>query len=319
MKKTGIVDVTLFYEPYGIEMLDFRINLLRDHVDWFIVVESNRSHSGELSEFKFEEIAERLNFPMEKMIYLQCDIPTDSEIVTSELDEINVREAIKNGGKLKFDSSLLARARERIHRDYFLNILHEFDEDTVFFVSDLDEVVKPDSMAYLISLCRGNRDIVLKIPLMNLQGRADLRTHHRDTNLPYEWNMSMFVCQPHHLRRDSANGIRSGATSFPIVYAMHGGEIIKNMGWHFSWMGSPEKLLSKAVSFPHASENFSWNMFGRYDSDEFAEFIIHNKFRDGSTPPSGNRELVLRKIGLDELPDLMFTKREYIEFFFGLD
>lgn len=320
MKKTGIVDVTLFYEPYGVEMLDFRVNLLKDSVDWFIITESNRTHSGDYGEYKFMETAERLGLPMEKIIYLQCDIPLSENIRVEDSDVVNAQQAVSAGAKLSISESALSRARERMHRNRFMDILSEFDEDTVFIVSDLDEVIKPDSIPYLSGLCRSNRGVILKVPLRNLQGRADLQVHHRDTNLPDSWDKSMFLCQPHHLRKNSANNIRSNILlSYQIVYATHGGKVIRDLGWHFSWMGSPDKLLSKAISFPHSSEDFEWNAFGAYNSDEFAEFIIHNKFRDGSTPPSGHKRLVLRKYGLEELPDLMFTKREYIEFFFGLD
>ena len=52
-----VIDVFPFFAPYNEELLYLRVNLLKDHVDHFIIVESNKTHSGLPVERKFEEIA----------------------------------------------------------------------------------------------------------------------------------------------------------------------------------------------------------------------------------------------------------------------
>ena len=75
-----IVDCFPFFAPYNEELLYLRVNLLKDHVDKFIIVESNKTHAGEPVERKFMEIARKQGLPMEKIIYVEHDIPEKDEI-----------------------------------------------------------------------------------------------------------------------------------------------------------------------------------------------------------------------------------------------
>ena len=75
-----IVDCFPWFAPYGEELLYLRVNLLKDHVDKFIIVESNKTHAGKDVDRKFPEVARKLGLPIEKIIYVEHDIPETEDL-----------------------------------------------------------------------------------------------------------------------------------------------------------------------------------------------------------------------------------------------
>ena len=84
-----IVDCFPWFAPYGEELLYLRVNLLKEHVDKFIIVESNKTHSGQPVERKFPEVARKLGLPIEKIIYIEHDIPETEDLEILDIDRRN--------------------------------------------------------------------------------------------------------------------------------------------------------------------------------------------------------------------------------------
>ena len=61
-----IVDCFPYFAPYGEELLKLRVNLLKDVVDKFIIVESNKTHSGKPVQRKFLDVALKQGLPKNK-------------------------------------------------------------------------------------------------------------------------------------------------------------------------------------------------------------------------------------------------------------
>ena len=99
-----IVDCFPFFAPTNEEILQLRVNMLKDVVDNFIIVESNKTHSGAPVERKFLEIARNLGLPMEKIIYIEHDIPDDNELIVMPIDQ-------QNAGRNSSIESILCRVR----------------------------------------------------------------------------------------------------------------------------------------------------------------------------------------------------------------
>jgi len=281
-----IVDFFPFFAPYGEETLELRINLLKDHVDYFVISESSRTHSGNSVERKLPEIIKRLGLPEQKIIYIEHDMPSDDDL---EILPIDVQNTYGNRDRI---DSQRARARERLQKDSILLALDDFDDDTVFIHSDADEIIKPTSIQYLSSVCRQNQNIIIKVPLVYLEGRADLRLYDRETNAPVEWSGGMFLATKTQLQKATPSQIRSNVNNpFPIHYITENGEHVKDLGWHLSWMGGTEKRILKTKSFAHYNDSFDWMSKGsntRYSDEEYVNFLSKTPVKEGYTPPSGN-------------------------------
>lgn len=309
-----IVDFFPFFAPYGEQLLELRVNLLKDHVDYFVISESNKTHSGQPIERKFPQIAKKLGLPEDKIIYIEHDMPEDDDL---EILPIDVQNTYNNRDKIE---SKRARARERLQKDSLLLALEEFNDDTVFIHSDSDEIIKPEAVQYLASVCRQNQDIIIKVPLAYLEGRADLRLYNREGGSPVEWLGGMFLATKAQLQKATPSQIRSNVENpFPIHYITENGQNVKDLGWHLSWMGGTEKRVLKTKSWAHYNDSFEWMTKGsdstRYSDKEYIDFLEKTPLAEGSTPPSGNNNHVLKKYPISELPSLILERQHLKDFF----
>ena len=314
-----IVDFFPFFAPYGEETLKLRYEVLKDHVDYFVISESNKTHAGHKVERQFPEIAGRLEMDPNKIIYIAHDIPDDDKL---EILPIDIQNTYGNRDKIE---SQRARARERLQKDALLKVLDTFDDDTVFIHGDADEIIRPDGIPYLSRVCRENQEIIIKVPLVYLEGRADLRLYHRDSNTPVQWSGAMFLATKAQLKRATPAQIRSNVNNqFPIHYITENGAAIQDLGWHFSWMGGPEKRALKSQVWAHYNDSFEWlggnetdsiKEIKSYRDETYVTFLTENEMKEGSTPPSGNKNHVLKKYSISWLPKEILES-EYLKNYF---
>jgi beta-1,4-mannosyl-glycoprotein beta-1,4-N-acetylglucosaminyltransferase len=70
INKHKIIDAFLFYNE--LDMLEFRLTELNEHVDYFIVLESSFDFNGNKKESVFNSNRERFDFWKEKIIHIDC-------------------------------------------------------------------------------------------------------------------------------------------------------------------------------------------------------------------------------------------------------
>jgi hypothetical protein len=233
------------------ELLELRVNLLKDHVDGFIISELNYTHSGKPREFAVKKLIEELNLPKDKIIVIEHEVPEESKIVPSEKDHFHAKNA-------KSEKEATAWYRERVQRDIVTSVVNRFSEDTLFIMSDCDEIVNPKYLSYISSTKRNNPNLIIKIPLVLLEGRADQRIWYKDKPghydaYPARWGWAAFICTQEQLRNVTPTQIRA---NFGDVYQnVHitdeRGQIVQDMGWHLTWMGDENRRKYKAESFIH--------------------------------------------------------------------
>jgi beta-1,4-mannosyl-glycoprotein beta-1,4-N-acetylglucosaminyltransferase len=77
-----IFDCFTFFNE--LDLLEFRLKLLSDHVDQFVIAESNITHSGQPKPFHFEENKTRFAPWLDKIIYLQVNQSAEGLVCTTE-------------------------------------------------------------------------------------------------------------------------------------------------------------------------------------------------------------------------------------------
>lgn len=292
-----IVDCFPWFAPYGEELLYLRVNLLKDHVDKFIIVESDKTHSGQPVERKFPEVARKLGLPIEKIIYIEHDIPETEDLEILDIDRRNAGVNSNNR------DSLYARVRERLQKDAVMTALRDFEKRDVFIYGDADEIIDPKHIKWLAKMSHNHPNVVIKVPLVYLQGRADLRIHHQN-GVPVIWKRAMFFATKEQIMHFKISNIRCGNISLPIRFPTDGGVIQEDMGWHFAWMGSRAQRQAKADSFAHAHDSFQWHAEGGYES--YTKFVDTTEPLEGEVAPDGNVDHILRRYPISNLPDLIF-------------
>lgn len=304
-----IVDFFPYFDPTGKEILELRYNIMKDYVDEFIICESNKTQSGKPIEYGLRKTLEDLQIPQDKIRIIDLQIPNDDYLIVTDVDRINCYD-----GNDQNINSLNARVRERLQKDSLLKVVNEYDDDTIFIHSDIDEIIKPEALSWVVPIVRNSPDYIVKIPLAHLEGRADLRVFYKDSDSPKPWT-GMFICTKQHLKRATPTQLRSNAKNpYPIGWLNHGGEQVQDLGWHFSWMGSAETRVIKSQAFTHHDDTFSFLENKKYTSDGTKKFLENLQLKVGSISPSGEMNTILKNYPHDELPKEIFNLPRVKEF-----
>lgn len=300
--KHNVVDCFTYFNEK--ELLELRINLLKNHVDKFIISEGNYTFSGNPKEYSCKKLIKKLGLPQDMIEVIEVDLSDEN------IGDLNDFDNLYNLSK---------PSRERIQRDAIAKCLetNNFDENTVFIVGDCDEIINPQNIPMMCELARTNRNNIFKLDLVNLAGRADFRCYDKNTNTPQEWRYSLFVCLKEHMQNISLNSIRSDFNNpYQIVWPYTSGrsendvyipgERMPDLGWHFSWMGDNSNRILKSRSFSHANQYFDFLLFGSYCSEEMEEFMNNYSVQDEAVPPSGDVSSILKPYPVENLPQIIF-------------
>ena len=237
-----IIDCFPFFNEK--ELLELRINLLKDKVDKFIISELNYTHSGIPKPFLCKQLIVELGLPSDKIEVIELELPENENLLSiEEIDQHNSSAA-------RSPKEVFAWVRERLQRDALLHKIEEYPEDTVFIVSDCDEMVNPDALDYIANVTK-NANSIIKIPLILLEGRADRRLYTLDGAVA-PWDCSLFTCTKSHLMQVTPTQIRSNYLNhFGFVRLYENNVILEDLGWHFTWMGDAARKKQKSEAYIH--------------------------------------------------------------------
>ena len=293
MKKTNIIDCFPYFNEK--ELLELRINLLNDYVDYFIIMEGDRTHSGAPKEFTCMKDLEDLNINTDKVVVLQVELP-EGEDIHNQIDVKNiVLNELEKG--VEEDKTYLSHwARERIQRDALLNLVDDCDDNTVFFITDCDEIVDPKNIEYIARVVRNTPEVVIKIPLVFLEGSANCRVYYNNGN-PVDWNISTFACLKSHLKKATPTELRCNISDYELRGITENGKYISDLGWHFGWMGDIERRRTKCESFLHANT---------FNTKENVNNITSYIPQEGSPSISDYRNCILKEYPNSLLPQKIF-------------
>lgn len=247
------------------ELLEFRIKLLTDKVDKFVITEGDHTHRGDPKPFTFLDTAKQLNLPMDKIVYIQVELPSAAENPSAW-----VRERMQRNAASKF-----------------------IDEGDVAFVGDADEIMNPDFVEYYAKMCKAFPSNILRVPLVFLCSKANLRVHNQYGNT-IPWS-SPFMVLKHHLKDYTLSDIRESHAlnkndvKFSDIFITEDG-VVQEAGWHFTWMGDSKRREKKLESFLHWDE---------------VKLTDNYKPHGGSLDPLGRHDHILFDYPKSNLPALI--------------
>ena len=289
-----IFDCTTFFEEDL--MMELRFNILNEHVEKFIVVESRFSHSGNKKKLNFD-INNYKKFK-NKIIYLVIDEEPH------DLIELN-----NNNSSIQRLNSI-----KRIEQsyDYIRFGLKDAAEEDIILFSDNDEIPNLDK-------CNLN-EIKNKIYIFEQK------------ILNYKFNLLYDLIPWYGTRACKFKNIKS----FPWLknlknkkypfwrldvffnkFKSMNVEIINNGGWHFNNLKTAEGLYKKLTNLGHHNE---------FDASKITVEELQNKidnklaFYDHTADKTGKNkydfEYKLKKINDDQLPKFLLDNKEnYINWF----
>ena len=132
---------------------------------------------------------------------------------------------------VEHDETAIPYTRECHQRDHILDGLIDCDPEDIIIISDVDEIIRRSALPAIVRFFEKKRgDIFVAI-----------QNHYTMYMNRYkqQWFGSV-ITNFQKLRSTTPQLLRQSRILFPQV---------KNIGWHFSWLGGPEKVVTKLESY----------------------------------------------------------------------
>ena len=202
-------------------LLDLRLNILDEFVDFFVIVESTVNHQGQSRKLHFD--LNKYKKFKNKIIYIAVDDTPENikkpHAGGESLVEQHQRNSIRKGLKNCQDNDLV--------------ILSDVDE-----IPDLNKLNMFDKNKYGVF---SQKMFMYKLNLLNL-----------DEN---KWHGSR-ICLKKNLKSPQwLRNLKFKMYPFWRIDKPKNLQIIHNGGWHFAYMQSPENISKKIKSFAHGEFN----------------------------------------------------------------
>jgi beta-1,4-mannosyl-glycoprotein beta-1,4-N-acetylglucosaminyltransferase len=290
-----LFDCFLFFNE--LDLLEKRLELLYDIVDYFVICESSKTFSGLDKPLYFNKNKDRYERFKDKILYY-C-IPANKqdikiEIINEYFTNENKSFSHKHNGRKVITLSPSVKL-EIYQRDCLVvPLIGTAIQGDIVLLSDLDELPNPESLSYIIN--NFNPSIIYHF-------RQTWYTYWINNQVDSEW-FGTRAFEFSKLKNASMDYHR-----FPTeIRSQQLGVIIENGGWHFSYLGGEEAIKIKLKSlafqgFRAYVTNIMMNLFPKYLS------LILNKDRD--ILRKGRRFF---KVGIDnKFPSCILNDKNFIE------
>lgn len=235
MERAKVYDCFTFFNE--LELLEIRLEELYNYVDYFVIVEGDKTHSGNKKEFIFEKNKNRYKKYLDKIVYIKAKMPSLNSFFNSNY--------FSNLNKIKIFSIFINRfglgrwKLEHYQRNQIKLGLKNINDEDIIMISDLDEIPNPKKFKLM-------RDILKKDNLVGFQHKFCL--FYLNGFVSNDWigtkavNFRVFK----ERFKSSAENVRIQRNIF-LSRQEKGTKIIKG-GWHFSYLGGMEAVIKKLES-----------------------------------------------------------------------
>jgi beta-1,4-mannosyl-glycoprotein beta-1,4-N-acetylglucosaminyltransferase len=215
----NVIDCIMFYNE--LDMLNYRINILKDVVDYFIIVESTHTHQGKEKKLYSDDIKELFETFKDKIIHIIVD---DFPHKYPNIDYSKSEQWINEN----YQRNCMKRGIDKL---YLKNI-------DILIVADLDEIPDPITIERI-------KKSEIKIQFNRLE--MDFYFYNLKTILPRKWTSTKVL---------TYNFFKSHNLSFQNIRDLnHNVPIIQNGGWHLTFFGDKYFVKNKLESFAHHEFN----------------------------------------------------------------
>ena len=220
-----VIDCFTFYNE--MDLLKYRLNLLHNIVDYFIIVESTHTHVGKEKKLFFNENKHLFENFRNKIIHIIVDdFPYKNYNVN-----INIHNNIHNNvwKNEQFQRNAISRG---------INYIEDLSQDDVIIISDLDEIPDP----YTLNKIKQG-DIIVDINTLEM----DFYYYNLNTRMSSKWSLCKIISYKKY------NELNIGCDDIRKTQCYN----ILNGGWHLSYFGDKYFIQNKIQNFAHQEFNNS--------------------------------------------------------------
>jgi beta-1,4-mannosyl-glycoprotein beta-1,4-N-acetylglucosaminyltransferase len=213
-----LIDSFMFYNE--LDLLYYRLSILYNVVDYFVIVEATLTHAGKPKQLYYQENKDRFVQFADKIIHVVVeDLRPDINTETNN-------ETFKNENHHR---NCIDRGIQQIEK------IKEIKDDDIILISDADEIPDPNTVQYFYKR--------LNNTMLSLQ--QDL----------YYYNLHTLSEVPWYSAKALTFSIYKMLGRSPQHCRMSGGQPITRAGWHLSYFGDSKFIQNKIQSF--AEQNFN--------------------------------------------------------------
>jgi beta-1,4-mannosyl-glycoprotein beta-1,4-N-acetylglucosaminyltransferase len=228
-----IYDTFIFFNE--LDLLEIRLNILNDYVDYFVLVEATKTFTGKDKPLYYLENKARFEKFNDKIIHIIVNDMPDSfdELISrsgDELDKSIHHDCLTTPNVPKNEVHWL---REFYQKEQIKQGLREASDNDFIYVSDLDEIWLPEIKLDMESgkIFRLNQKVYTYF--LNIRSS--------------EYWFGTVATKYVNLKNYSINHIRTPNRN---VY-----EEVLNAGWHFTFQGGETMIKNKIESYGHQELN----------------------------------------------------------------
>ncbi|ANH82280.1 hypothetical protein A8C56_16125 [Niabella ginsenosidivorans] len=215
-----IYDCFTFFNE--LDLLEFRLKLLDKYVDYFVLAESNLTHSGKKKEYFYEKNKDRFQQWHHKIIHLP---------IVQKTEGLHFGE-----NETKYNTENGSWKLENEHRNALHAIAPQLNKDDLVILSDLDEIPAPSIL--------DNRNAP-ETPVV-----LSMLFHYYYLNCQQtgasKWWKGSILSSGEYFQKHTPQSLRDQRIGLSAI---------KKGGWHFSFLGGMEKIKYKLESFAHTEFN----------------------------------------------------------------
>lgn len=213
-----IIDCFTFYNE--LDLLTYRLNILNDVVDFFVIVESTHTHIGAEKRLIFNDnkhLFEKFN---DKIIHIVVDD------FPYKQPNVNIHESNQWTNE-RFQRDQIKRGLDRL----------ELNDQDIITITDLDEIPDPNTLSKI-----KNNEINVNINILNLEF--------------YYYNLNSKIPEPWHATKILSFKIyKELSISCNDIRNYNHCQLISNGGWHLSYFGDSIYIKNKIENFGHQEYN----------------------------------------------------------------
>jgi len=208
-----------------LDILEKRLRYYDNYVDFFVLVESNSTFSGNLKPLHFQENRDRFKEFEHKIRYMPYIIDPSEYNFDVKIDSIDYGT---DHWRFEFEQ-----------KNHTIQGVKDLPDDAIIMYSDVDEIMNRETLAQLPSLMEGRerRRFCQDLFYYNLNTRCTA----------YIWDY-VFACRKKLF-------VENKPVTLRLERHHPDNDHVFNAGWHFSYFMSPELIKNKIESFSHQELN----------------------------------------------------------------
>lgn len=212
-----------------LDLLEFRLRLLSDVVDKFVICESNLTFSGNSKPYNFQDSRDRFKQWEDKIIYL----PVEQSKEGISFEKVSTYSPNNGPFLLEYEQ-----------RNALLYAAELMEDGDLVLMGDLDEIPDPKAITAL-------KQSGIIINGINNAASFPMLFHYYYMNCQMEgydriWNGTV-ACFADYFKEAGPQYLRDHRNAFIKLPVL--------AGYHFSYLGGPDKVKTKIESFAHTEFN----------------------------------------------------------------